>query len=247
MIKQILHAAAMCQSMFCALPFPYKGWDEKARGLMLVFLPLIGLEIGLIWAGLAWLLYFLSLPKLICGVILCAYPFFVTGFLHLDGFMDVVDAVRSWRSLDRKREILKDSHVGSFSVIACILLITAQFACFASLKSDAPIQILIFIPVVSRCCSAFAVTALPSMSTSQYASVERKKWMLMLLSFTLAIAIALGFFICGKYGFALLGCVIGYGLSLLRGYISLEGMNGDISGYALSIGELCSILIFVLL
>ena len=108
-MKTYLHAFAMCQSMFCTLPCPGNVWDEKARGNMLLFLPLVGLEIGLIWAGLAWLCRYL--PAAVSAWVLCAYPYLVTGFIHLDGFMDVTDAVRSWRDLPRRREILKDSHV----------------------------------------------------------------------------------------------------------------------------------------
>mgnify|MGYP003392776405 FL=1 len=54
---------------------------------------------------------------------MAVYPYLVTGFLHLDGFMDVTDAVKSWRDLERRREILKDSHVGSFAVINLVLLV----------------------------------------------------------------------------------------------------------------------------
>ena len=56
-----------------------------------------------------------------------------------------------------------------------------------------------------------------------------------------------GFLLCGKYGFALVGCLIGYGLALLRAYKSLDGMNGDISGYCICISELCAVLAFALL
>ena len=52
-MKTYLCAFAMCQSMFCAIPFPGRLWDEKARGKMLLFLPVVGLEIGLVWAALA--------------------------------------------------------------------------------------------------------------------------------------------------------------------------------------------------
>ena len=117
---------------------------------MLLFLPLVGLEIGGIWAALAWLTRLLMLPSLVSGLILCVYPFLVTGFLHLDGFMDVTDAVKSCRDLHRRREILKDSHVGSFAVIAVVILMLAEFSLFASCGMDSDFRILCLVPVVSR-------------------------------------------------------------------------------------------------
>ena len=116
-MKTYLCAFAMCQSMFCAIPFPGRLWDEKARGKMLLFLPVVGLEIGLVWAALAWAVRFLKLPALVGGLALCACPFLLTGFIHLDGFMDVTDAVKSWRDLEKRRAILKDSHVSSRSFL----------------------------------------------------------------------------------------------------------------------------------
>ena len=245
-MKTYLHAFAMCQSMFCAIP-SLQIWDEKAKDKMLLFLPIVGLEIGILWATLAWLCRWLQLPSLITGLILAVYPYMATGFLHLDGYMDVTDAVKSWRSLERRRDILKDSHVGSFAVIGIILLILAQFAVLASAPLDADFHILIFIPAVSRCCSALAVTGLKPMSTSQYADQKKPVSHLVAVSVRLCLFLAAGFLLCGKYGFALVGCLAGYGLALLRAYRSLEGMNGDIAGYALSIGELCAVAVYALI
>jgi adenosylcobinamide-GDP ribazoletransferase len=245
-MKTYLHAFAMCQSMFCSIPAP-QVWDEKAKDKMLLFLPVVGLEIGLIWAALAWLCRLLNLPALVAGLVLCAYPFLITGFIHLDGFMDVTDAVKSWRDLERRREILKDSHVGSFAVIGIALLMLAQFALFASVPAEANFLILIFIPAVSRCCSSLAVTGLRPMSTSQYVDQKKPRSHIVVLSVMLCIFLAAGFLLCGKYGFALVGCLVGYGLALLRAYRSLDGMNGDISGYCLTIGELCAVAVYALI
>lgn len=246
-MKTCLHAFAMCQSMFCAIPCPWKVWDEQARGKMLLFLPLVGLEIGLIWVILAQICRLFALPALVVGLILAVYPYLVTGFLHLDGFMDVTDAVKSWRDLERRREILKDSHVGSFAVINLVLLVVAQFALFSSAADEADSLILLFVPAVSRCCSALAVTGLKPMSTSQYANREKQTSHLIVTALLMYAFVTAGFLLCGKYGFALLGCLAGYGLALRRGYRSLEGMNGDISGYALTLGELCAVAVYALL
>ena len=246
-MKIYFHAFAMCQSMFCAIPFPVNIWDDEARDKMLLFLPVVGLEIGSIWAGLAWICNLLNVPILVKGFILSVYPYLVTGFIHLDGYMDVTDAVKSYRSLERRREILKDSHVGAFAVIGIIMLLLVQFAVMASANETANYWILALVPAVSRCCSALAVTVLKPMNTSQYAEQEKSQsHMVILVSMTALIVIA-GFLLCGRYGCVLLGCLAGYGAALRKAYKSLEGMNGDISGYALSIAELCAVAVYALI
>lgn len=232
--------------MFCAFPAP-QVWDEKARDSMLLFFPAVGLLIGAVWAALAWLCTWLRLPALVTGLLLCAYPYLATGFIHLDGFMDVTDALRSWRDLERRREILKDSHVGSFAVIGVVLLLLAQFVLFASAPVDANPWLLLLIPAVSRCCAALAVLGLRPMPGSQYAGHQGPRRRLWIPACLLAALLALGFVLCGQGGFALLACLLGFGLALRRGYRSLEGMNGDISGYALTIGELCAVAGYALL
>ena len=245
-MKTYLHAFAMCQSMFCAIPAP-QVWNEKAKDKMLLFLPLVGLEMGILWALLWKICMLLALPQLATALILSVYPYLATGFLHLDGYMDVTDAVKSWRSLERRREILKDSHVGSFAVIGIVLLALAQFAFFASAKETANGWILLLIPAVSRCGSSLAVMGLKPMSTSQYAERKIPKAYMVAVGIMLAVFLAVGFLAFGKYGFVLLGCLAGYGLALCRGYRSLEGMNGDIAGYALTIGELCAVAVYALI
>ena len=246
-MKRIAHGFAMCQSMFCAIPCPWQLWDEDARELMIPMLPLLGLEIGAIWALLGWLTGFLGLPALVRGLILGVYPYLATGFLHLDGFMDVTDAVKSCRDLHKRREILKDSHVGSFAVISLCLLVLSQVVLFASVSSEKSSLILLFIPAVSRCGSALAVTGLPAMSTSQYASQKKHTRRLCWLGGLICVLVGLSIILCGKLGFAAVGCLVGYGLALRRGYRSLEGMNGDIAGYALTLGELCAAAVYALI
>ena len=246
-MRTYIHAFAMCQSMFCDIPFPGNLWDEKARDKMLLFLPLVGLEMGAIWVAVAWLCSLLNLPVLVKGLILAIYPYLAAGFIHLDGYMDVTDAVKSCRSLERRREILKDSHVGAFAVIGIALLLLAQFACMASVSESADYLILLFVPAVSRCGSSLAVTVLKPMNTSQYAQQKKPKSHVAVLLMMTALFVAAGFLLCGKYGFVLLGGLAGYGLALRKAYKSLEGMNGDISGYALTISELCAVAVLAVL
>lgn len=226
--------------MFCAIPIPCKVWDEDARGLMTACLPLVGAVIGALWLGLS-LLGQLFLPPMLLAAWIAALPFLLTGFMHLDGFMDTADALLSWRPLERRLEILKDVHCGSFSVVGVILLMVGMYAS-ASELNDRPLGMLSLIPVASRCLSAFCVTFLKPIGHSEYASMERSMGtpltalILLLLTFLVG-----GLWLGGSALLTLLAVVLGYGLSMLFAVRTMKGVSGDLAGYALCVGELCGL------
>lgn len=240
----------MCMTMFCAIPCPFHTWDDEARPLMTLFLPVVGAWIGILWTLTAYVIRWLGLPMMVGAAILCAYPFLITGGMHMDGYLDVTDAVKSWRDLEERRRILKDPNAGSFAVLACALLIMAQFALFASVKDTANVFTLTLIPVVSRTVAGLCVTVLRPMGTSEYAGAYRrgvKKSHIVVFIITMICVVALGFLLLGKYGFASLAVIAGYLIHLRRAFKSLDGMSGDISGYALTFAEVCGIAVFSLI
>ena len=245
-MKQYFNALVMCQSMFCAIPCPLKIWDEKARDNQLLFFPLIGAETGVIWFLLAKLCLCLNIPHFLTAFILAVYPFVISGYIHLDGFMDVTDAVKSCRDLEKRREILKDSHVGAFAVIGCILLIVGQFAAFASMNFD-NLTPLIFIPIISRFGSAIALNTLKKMNQSQYTGFAKNKKHIAVLTVMLVFTAVCSYIFCGIYALAVMGAAFGYIFALHKGYKNLDGVNGDVTGYALTVSELCGIFVLALL
>ena len=133
-MKKYLRAFVMSMSMFSVIPCPFRMWDEESRPLMTLALPFVGTVIGGFWALTAYVCGILGIPLFLKAAVLCAFPFVITGGMHMDGFLDVTDAVRSWRDVEERRRILKDPHVGSFAVIDAILLVMVQFAAFCSLR-----------------------------------------------------------------------------------------------------------------
>lgn len=231
----------MAWGMFLAIPCPKKIWRESARRKMVACLPLVGLIAGLVWAGCVWLSAFLPLPL---GALLCAAaPWLVTGFLHLDGFMDVCDAVLSRRDLETRQRILKDSHCGAFAVICLVLLFLCQWAVF--LSADAiPLLPLVLVPVSCRACAALAVLTLRPIAVSQYSAMERGGAPVVFAALVLTGICALSAILWGS--FAPLAAAAGYALAVWYADRQLGGMSGDVSGFALTLGELCGAAALVL-
>ena len=232
----------MAWGMFLAIPCPKKIWSESARRRMLACLPLVGLIAGGVWALCAWLGGFLPRP---IGALLCAAaPWLVTGFMHLDGYMDVCDAVLSRRELATRQRILKDSHCGAFAVIGMVLLALCQWSVFLSGSAGESLWGLLLIPVATRACAGLAVLKLRPMGTSQYAAMGRHGGYAAALAVLLAAAIAVP--LVTDRSFAPLAAAAGYGLAVWYGFRQLDGMNGDISGFALTLGELAGAAVWTL-
>lgn len=237
---KIIKAFFMCLGMFSAIPCPYRPWDEDARGLMTACLPLVGAVVGALWYALS-LLGRAFLPDTLCAALIAALPFLLTGFMHLDGFMDSADALLSWRPLEQRQRILKDVHCGSFSVVALALLMIGMFAAASDAKA-ADLRPLIFIPAASRCMSAFCVSALKPIGHSEYAALNRSMSTPLAAGIMLLITIAAGWiWIGGTAAVCLAATVTGYASAMIWAVHTMKGVSGDLAGYALCIGELCGL------
>ena len=160
---------------FFSIPCPCKRWDSKYTSLMLGFLPLIGLLIGIIWAVLYYALVTLGFPFLVVAFFVTLIPLILCGFMHMDGFMDVSDAIMSRRDLAERQRILKDSNTGAFAVISVIFMILGYF-CFLStaISSGVDFANMIMIVVVSRAVAALHVLICKPMQTSQYTVMQEE-------------------------------------------------------------------------
>ena len=189
-MKRLTTAFFMAWGMFCAIPCPYQRWDERLRPLMLVCFPLLGVLLGGLWSSAAWLIARWGGLGLFGPALLAALPCLLTGFLHLDGFMDCCDAILSRRPLEERQQILKDSHVGAFAVICVDLLLRVHRLTAAALTVIFPVRSTALFGIPGLCAAAAA---------------------------------------CGS------------ALALRYGVRQLGGMSGDISGFAVTIGEFCGV------
>ena len=236
----------MSLGMFTRIPLPFLVWDEKLLGAMVATFPLVGFVVGTAWWGAAVFLIFINPPLMIASAILTVVPFFVAGFIHLDGFMDTSDAHLSYRELEDRLRILKDPAVGAFAVVMLVLLFLLQFAAvFSILEGGRFFALLISICVTSRCLSAFSIFTLRHMPESNYAKMLGQNTGIRGKLVVIAIFIGIVVFSFVYAGFigmgAILAVLLGYGISMRVVYNSFKGISGDLLGYSLVIGELCGL------
>ncbi len=159
-MRTALEAVALAFSMFSSLPSPQVSWTGRGMRWMLAAFPLVGAVVGLGCWGWTFLCGALSLPALLRGAGLCLIPAALTGGVHLDGYADTCDALASHAPPERRREILKDPHLGAFAAIRLCGYFTAALALWTCLpRYDGTAFLASF--CLSRALSALAVSSFP--------------------------------------------------------------------------------------
>jgi adenosylcobinamide-GDP ribazoletransferase len=237
-------------SMFSALPAPQVPWEREKIRYMLVALPLVGLVIG--GAEWLWLLFrsWLSFGPVLHGVGMTLIPLLLTGGIHLDGFMDTVDALKSHAAPEKKRAILKDPHAGAFAVIGLGAYLLAYFGLCAELPLFRKTVLLLgLIHVMSRSLSALSGTVHPvgpgKGTLNLFHQAADKKVAVMAVCWVVLSAAAM------VAVWPLVGLVMVLGAAatwLLVRRMAMKqfgGMSGDIAGFQLQVSELVMLILLV--
>ena len=95
-------------SIYSKIPMPQFEWKKEDMRYTLIFFPWVGAVIGALLYGWMRLCIYLGLNSWCMYLIGTAIPLIVTGGFHLDGYMDTMDAFRSYKPKETKLEILKN-------------------------------------------------------------------------------------------------------------------------------------------
>jgi adenosylcobinamide-GDP ribazoletransferase len=134
------------------------------------YFPLIGWIVGLASFVVYWLSAILF-NEYIAVMFSMAAGILVTGAFHEDGFADVFDGFGGGWTKEKILDIMKDSRIGAYGVLALILLIFIKYFALAKLGSvvNSPVQLcLVFITYHSIA----RLTAINIVFTEQYSRAD---------------------------------------------------------------------------
>jgi Cobalamin-5-phosphate synthase len=247
-MKKLYKGFIMALSMFTILPTPYVEWDDEGVKNMMKFYPVIGLIVGTIWSIVYYLMNFLNTSMVLKSSVVMIVPFMITGMLHLDGFMDVCDAILSRRDKAEKLRILKDSTIGAFAVISLLMLFFLQFGgIYSILEKNIAFYVLILIPVVSRSAVAYFLLSRPTIKESTLGTYFKKGTNvkdILIMVCSLIFAAVCSFLLLHIYGLVLVSLIIlGVTIAVEKCKKEFGGISGDVAGFALVVGEVTGILV----
>lgn len=128
-------------SMYSSIPMPKTEWTPETLKYSLCFFPMVGAVIGACSLGV-----FHGFERLFVGeasraAVLTVLPVLINGGIHMDGYLDTVDAKSSYGTAQEKLRILKDPHTGAFAVIHAAVYFFLCYALFCSASGCAMILV----------------------------------------------------------------------------------------------------------
>lgn len=220
-------------------------FDKKILSKTPIFFPIIGMIIGGIAAIIYYLLSFINKDFAALGTVLSLVV--ITGGLHLDGLSDTCDGFFSSRTREKVLEIMKDSRVGTFGVIAIVFDILFKYILLRTMDTSVAVSALIISCAIGRTMIvmfiSFGKSARPGGMGEIFVSKNSKNY----FALALLILFVIGSII-GKFAFliAFFSAVIFSILFMRYSYEIIGGVTGDVYGADCELSEIIVMMAFFL-
>jgi len=238
------------------IPLP---WRREASleevGRSIGYFPVIGLIIGLILAGLNWLLS-LFLPSAVVNGLLIVSMVVLSGALHLDGFVDTCDGIAGHKTVEERWRVMHDSRAGAFGIVGVFLLLLVKYVSLSSVPENLLMVTLVLMPVVSRWAMVYTVFAYPYARPAGLGRIFKQgaSWQGFTIATVITLAVAIGltrlanityFYLAGlAIMLAIWVIVVAMATYLKRKF---AGLTGDTYGAINEVAEVCVLILICLL
>ncbi|MEN8257872.1 MAG: adenosylcobinamide-GDP ribazoletransferase [Thermodesulfobacteriota bacterium] len=209
--------------------------DDMARSML--FFPVAGLVIGAILAAIAWLGIGLGVNSLGLAVLLVGCSAWLTRGLHLDGVADLSDGLGGSFEMEHRLEIMKDSHIGAFGVVALVVVLLLKTAGLqAVVAGSETLLAIVMVPAAAR--FAMLVTAFKASYPRQIGTGHFVVGKVRFVQLVLASMVLLPLALLGWPGLGLLlACLLPPLLLRIKSQNALGGVTGDVLGAAIEWSE----------
>ena len=205
-----------------AAPLPRAAWAWPVAGMLVGMLAASGGAFGL-WLGLV--------PGVAAALVL-AIEALATGGLHEDGLADCADGFWGGRDKARRLEIMKDSRVGSYGVLALGIVLLARWAALTALIGAGHWGVIIAAATLSRAPMAVLMATLPNARGSGL-SASHGAPAPMVAAQAVALALVLGWLCAGSTVLPMaLAMAVAAGLVAQVARTKIGGQTGDVLGTA---------------
>ena len=245
---KLLRTIAVTFSLYSRIPMPHFEWRDEDMKYSTSCFPWVGAVIGLVFYGLYAACVRFEVPLTAVCLLMTAVPLIITGGFHVDGFMDVTDALSSYRTREQKLEILKDPHIGAFAVIRLSIVGLIYIASLAIvLSSDKAGSIVMALAAgffLARGLSALGVLTFKSAKKegmlfyeAQTAGTGRKANLVLVAIWLASAVLFIGYFSYPYGNPVIFAAIASFAWYKYRSYKEFGGITGDTAGWFVTICE----------
>jgi adenosylcobinamide-GDP ribazoletransferase len=205
--------------------------------------PLVGLVVGAVGGGICAGALALDLPPLLAAILGVAAMVLLTGALHEDGLADVADGFGGAFAREIKLQIMRDSRIGTYGVVALILVLGARLAVIEALQEPlAALAAIIAAAVLSRTAMVWLMATLPPARPDGLGADAGRPSAATATAASL-IAVALAMAALGPLG----GLIASVAVAVVAGFFGAQAMRqiggatGDVLGATQQLTEIAAL------
>jgi len=217
--------------------------DLGAIGRGVWAFPIVGAVLGALGGGVYWLGREIGIPSLVAAALAIGFLALATGGLHEDGLADTADGFGGGRTREEKLAIMRDSRIGTYGVLALVLVTLLRVGALAAMGGAAGFAALIAAASLGRGFAAMPMSLLPPARADGLGHASgRPPGFAACMALILAVAVAT----LAAAGFALPWRAAGYAVALsffaalfvtFLALRHIRGATGDVFGAAILAGE----------
>jgi len=255
-VDAVAASCATAFSAYTAFPVAVRDWKPEAMRYALYFLPLCGLPSFALLVGWGMLCQWLGVGTFLFAAVATILPILVTGGIHMDGFMDTVDALSSRTDREKMLDIMKDPRTGAFAVIFCCTMFLALFGAFSqvgaaiSVEDGGLLKLLVIIGlgyVLSRAWTALSAFSLPGARPSGFFAafteyVQRSSAQTAMIVVVVACSVVMILISAVAGSCAAVAGAVCYLIYRRAAMNKFGGVTGDTCGFVLQVIELAIVI-----
>ena len=230
-------------TMYSIIPIPNNiELSEENKKYAICFFPLVGAVIGAILCGWRIAYPYLCNGDFLPAVVFVIVPVIVSGATHVDGFIDVVDAICSKKTVEGKLAILKDAHTGSYAIIMTVSYFLVALGVWSEMPIDA-VPVLAVGFVMSRALSGLATVVFPHARTSKLlkkgSNKKNKQIIAIVMAIYIVVCAVLMCYLEPLYGsVGVLGAALSFAYYYYASKKHFGGITGAVAAYFVQVCEL---------
>ena len=204
--------------------------------------PVAGLVVGTLACGVALIAIRAQLPQFAVSTLLVAVLIITTGAMHEDGLADTVDGFWGGYSVERRLEIMKDSHIGTYGILALLLSQLLRITAIMALIGAGLLTGILAACLFSRALMPALMRALPNARRSGLShSVGAPPLSAVLAGIGIAVLLAL-LLLGGSALVPMLCALLASAIIAHVAKIKIGGQTGDMLGATQQVAEITFLL-----